>query len=128
LLIFKSLITFIENNLQKSIKKLARNASFSYLCSRLVALQLCENKNLYPNRRIKMAKSDFRVIRETQVNTPESLLTIGNGETVEVSCKDFSPYSTVKSAVTRLNQRLGCIEFEVTTPDNGATIKITRNQ
>lgn len=50
-----------------------------------------------------MAKPVFRVIRETretQVNTPESLLTIAKGQTVTVSCKDFSPYSTVKSAST----------------------------
>ena len=78
-----------------------------------------------------MAKSEFRVVRETQretqVNTPESLLTVEKGETVRVSCKDFSPYSTVKSAATRLHQRLNKIEFEVTTPDNGATIIIKRN-
>ena len=74
-----------------------------------------------------MAKSEFRVVRETQVNTPESLLTIAMGHTVTVSCKDFSPYSTIKSAATRLNQRLGKIEFEVTSPDNGATIIIKRN-
>ena len=74
-----------------------------------------------------MATSAFRVIRETTINTPESLLTIAKGHTVTVSCKDFSPYSTVKSAATRLNQRLNKIEFEVTTPDNGATIIIKRN-
>lgn len=74
-----------------------------------------------------MAKSEFRVVRETQVNTPESLLTVGKGETVKVSCKDFAPYSTVKSAATRLNQRIGCIEFEISSPDNGATIVIKRN-
>lgn len=74
-----------------------------------------------------MAKSEFRVVRETQVNTPESLLTVEKGETVRVSCKDFSSYSTVKSAATRLNQRAGCVEFEITTPDNGATIIIKRN-
>lgn len=74
-----------------------------------------------------MEKSKFRVIRETQVNTPESMLTMPKGETVSIPCKDFSPYSTVKSAATRLNQRVGCIEFEVSTPDNGATIIIKRN-
>ena len=74
-----------------------------------------------------MEESKFRVVRETQVNTPESLLTVEKGETVRVSCKDFSPYSTVKSAASRLNQRFGCIVFEVTTPDNGATIIIKRN-
>lgn len=74
-----------------------------------------------------MAKSEFRIVRETQVNTPESMLTMPKGETVKVSCKDFAPYSTVKSAATRLNQRVGCIEFEVSTPDNGATIIIKRN-
>ena len=59
-----------------------------------------------------MAKSEFRVVRETQVNTPESLLTVEKGGTVTVSCKDFSPYSTVKSAATRFNQLTGCVEFE----------------
>lgn len=74
-----------------------------------------------------MEKSEFRVIRETLVNTPESLLTVNKGETVSVSCKDFSPMSTVKSAATRLNQRAGFVEFEITSPDNGATIVIKRN-
>lgn len=74
-----------------------------------------------------MSKSEFRVIKETQVNTPESMLTMPKGETVSISCKDFAPYSTVKSAATRLNQRFNCIEFEVSTPDNGATIVIKRN-
>lgn len=73
-------------------------------------------------------KNQMRVIRETQVNTPESMLTIEPGSTVEVSCKDFAPYSTVKSAATRLNQRIGCIEFEISSPDNGATIIIKRNK
>ena len=71
-------------------------------------------------------KNQMRVIRETQVNTPESMLTIEPGSTVEVSCVDFSPFSTVKSAATRLNQRAGFVEFEVSTPDNGATIVIIR--
>lgn len=86
-----------------------------------------KDKQYQQNKRMKMAQSEFSVIRETQVNTPESLLTIAKGHTVTVSCKDFSPYSTVKSAATRLNQRAGCVEFEITTPDNGATIIIKRN-
>lgn len=69
----------------------------------------------------------INIIRETQVNTPESLLTIAKGARVIVPCQDFSPYSTVKSAVSRLNQRAGFTEFEVSTPDNGATIIIKRN-
>lgn len=86
-----------------------------------------KDKQYRQNKRMKMAQSEFRIIRETQVNTPESLLTMANGQTVKVSCKDFSPYGTVKSAAARLNQRLNKIEFEVTTPDNGATIIIKRN-
>ncbi len=73
-----------------------------------------------------MAKN-FRVIKETQVNTPESMLTVEPGETVEISCVEFAPYSTIKSAATRLNQRVGWGEFVVDTPDNGATIIIKRN-
>lgn len=75
-----------------------------------------------------MEEKGFHIVRETQVNTPESLLTIAKGTMVNVPCQDFSPYSTVKSAATRLNQRVGFMEFEVSTPDNGATIIIKRNQ
>ena len=74
-----------------------------------------------------MEESKFRVIRETNVNTPESMLTMKKGEIVKIACQDFAPYGTVKSAATRLNQRFGCIVFEVSTPDNGATIVIKRN-
>lgn len=106
--------------------------SYIYSVIKLVAMQLAysQTAKININNNIneqKMAKPVFRVIRETQVNTPESLLTMPKGRTVTVSCKDFSPYSTVKSAATRLNQRLGSIEFEVSTPDNGATIIIKRN-
>lgn len=69
----------------------------------------------------------MRVIRETQVNTPESLRTITPGTKAEISCVDFSPYGTVKSAASRINARAGFVEFEVATPDNGATIIIKRN-
>ncbi|MBO6252166.1 MAG: hypothetical protein J6O49_00745 [Bacteroidaceae bacterium] len=54
-------------------------------------------------------------------------MTVEPGTTVEVSCVEFAPYGTVKSASTRLNQRAGWDEFAVTSPDNGATIIITRN-
>lgn len=74
-----------------------------------------------------MAKIGIHVIRETQVNTPESLLTVAKGSTVSISCTEFSPYGTVKSAATRLNQRAGFVEFEISSPDNGATIIIKRN-
>lgn len=74
-----------------------------------------------------MEKNGFRIIKETQVNTPESMLTIKPGTTVKVSCVDFSPYYTVMSAKTRLNDRAGFVEFEVSTPDKGATIIIKRN-
>lgn len=74
-----------------------------------------------------MKEKEFHIIRENIVNTPESLLTIAKGTTVSVPCQEFSPYSTVKSAATRLNQRAGFVEFEVSTPDNGATIVIRRH-
>lgn len=71
--------------------------------------------------------SHFNVVSETIVNTPESLLTMKGGSTVTVKCTDFSPLSTVRSAASRLNSRAGFTEFEVRTPDNGATIVIKRN-
>lgn len=76
----------------------------------------------------KMEKNQFKIIRETQINTPESMMTILPGETVRISCVDFAPLGTVKSAATRLNQRVGWVEFTVTSPDNGATLVITRNK
>ena len=76
-----------------------------------------------------MAKNQdtMQIIRETQVNTPASMRTIKPGTTANVPCTEFSPLGTVKSAATRLNQQAGFTEFEVTTPDNGATITITRH-
>ncbi len=76
-----------------------------------------------------MAKNQdtMRVIRETQVNTPESMLTIKPGTTVKISCTEFSKLGTVKSAATRLNQRAGFNEFEVSDIDNGSIIVIKRN-
>lgn len=75
-----------------------------------------------------MEKSEMRIIRATQVNTPESLLTVRKGTVATVSAPDFSPLNTVRSAITRLNQRAGFTEFEVSTPDNGATLIIKRNK
>lgn len=75
----------------------------------------------------KKEQQNFRVIRETMVNTPESLLTIEPGTTVSVPCTDFASLGSVRSAATRLNQRAGWAEYEVATPDNGATIIIKRN-
>lgn len=68
----------------------------------------------------------MKIIKDQIINTPASMLTIPSGKSVTIRCQDFSPLSTVKSAATRLNQRIGKIEFEVTTPDNGATIIIKR--
>ena len=73
-----------------------------------------------------MAK-DFQIVRETTVNTPESMLTIPAGKQVTITCAEFAPIATVRSACTRLNQRAGWTEFECSSPDNGATIVIKRN-
>lgn len=70
----------------------------------------------------------IKIIREERINAPKSLETIPVGKTVEVPCTEFSPYSTVKSAACRLNQKAGYSEFDISTPDNGATIVITRNK
>jgi len=69
----------------------------------------------------------MKIIIENKVNTPESLLTIEKGETARVEAINFASLSTVRSAASRLNQAAGFIEFEITTPDNGATIIIKRN-
>ncbi len=77
---------------------------------------------------MKAKEQTFHVVRETQVNTPQSLLTMTPGSTLSIQCADFVPYSTVKSAICRLNQKLERIEFESSSPDNGATIIIKRNK
>ncbi len=70
----------------------------------------------------------FEVIRKTTTIATDSLLTLANGEKVEVACTDFAPLQTVHSAASRLNARSGFKEFEITTPDNGAHIIIKRNK
>lgn len=72
-------------------------------------------------------KNNMEIKIEKKVNTPESLLTIGKNSTVIVKAAKFAQLTTVRSAVTRLNQKAGFEEFEVSTPDNGATIVIKRN-
>ena len=75
-----------------------------------------------------MEKNHFQIVKETRINTPQSLLTLEPGETLEISCIDFMPYTTVASAVSRLNQSADWTEFSICTPDNGATIIVTRNK
>lgn len=70
----------------------------------------------------------FTIIRKTTVVATDSLLTIKAGSSVTVACTDFAPLQTVHSAASRLNARAGYKEFEVTTPDNGASIIIKRNK
>lgn len=74
-----------------------------------------------------MEVKEFKIIRETAVNSSKSLLTIPAGRTVTVACQEFAPFGTVKSSASRLNKRAGRVEFTVTSPDNGATLVITRN-
>ena len=76
---------------------------------------------------MKQEKNQFQVIKEPQVNTPKSMLTMKKGEPVTVACSMLAPYGTVKSAATRLNQRAGKREFVVTSPVKGATIVSKRN-
>ena len=70
----------------------------------------------------------FEVIRKTTIIATDSLLTLANGEKVEVACTDFAPLQTVHSTAARLNARAGFKEFEITTQDNGAHIIIKRNR
>lgn len=75
-----------------------------------------------------MEKSSFHIVRETSINIPESLQTLESGQTVSVPCGEFAVLSSVQSAACRLNQRSGWKEFEVSSPDNGATICMRRNE
>lgn len=74
-----------------------------------------------------MQKSSFQIVKETNINTPESLMTLRAGETASVSCLDFVSMGTAQSAASRLNQKSGFKEFEISSPDNGVTICIHRN-
>lgn len=75
-----------------------------------------------------MKKNHFEIVRKSQIIATDSLMTLHAGEEVTVACSDFAPLSTVMSAVTRLNQRSGWKEFEASSPDNGATIYMKRNE
>lgn len=74
-----------------------------------------------------MEKKTFRVVREAVVKIPETLQTLSSGETAEVTCGEFAILGSVHSAACRLNKAAGWKEFEVSTPDNGATIVVRRN-
>lgn len=69
----------------------------------------------------------MEIIRETRVVSTKSLLTMRPGERVEVKCVEFVPMNTAQSAVSRLNARSGWVEFRLVSPDNGATLIITRD-
>lgn len=71
-----------------------------------------------------MSDLTFKIVRETKVNTPESLKTIPVGSSVRIACKDFVSMNTVQAAICRLNQQAGYVEYKVTSPDNGATLDI----
>lgn len=74
-----------------------------------------------------MKKNGIRIVRETQVNIPESLLTVRRGTSASVVCTEFASLPAVRCAASRLNQRAGYTEFSISTNDNGATIIIRRN-
>lgn len=67
------------------------------------------------------------LVRETSINIAKSLLGIARGSVVRVAAPDFARLNSVRSAATRANQRAGFKEFEVSTPDNGATLVIQRH-
>ena len=63
-----------------------------------------------------MSDLTFKIVRETKVNTPESLRTIPVGSSVRIACKDFVSMNTVQAAICRLNQQAGYVEYKVTSP------------
>lgn len=80
------------------------------------------------DKRKKMTKkNNFHIVRDTRILATDTLQTIDPGTEVSVKCTEFAGLSTVHSAASRLNQRAGFKEFEVSTPDNGLTITIRRN-
>lgn len=68
----------------------------------------------------------FTIVKETFINTSKSMQTMSAGEIVKIPCTILADLSTVRSAATRLNQRVGWTEFVVSTPDKGATLIIER--
>lgn len=97
----------------------------------LLALQItdfgCKYRNNNYNNQTKMEKNHFHVVRKTSIVATDSLLTMHPGETASIPCGDFCCLSTAMSAACRLNQQSTYKEFEVSSPDNGATIVIKRN-
>ena len=75
-----------------------------------------------------MQKNHFQVIKETRISAPASLLTLHPGETVEIQCAEFAPYSTIAAAVCRLNQRADFLEFQIVPQNNSTTAVVTRNK
>jgi hypothetical protein len=64
----------------------------------------------------------------TRIDLPASFMAIPMGETATYDCQTIGNYSTVYSAVRRLNEKLGKQAFLFDTPDNGATYLITHTE
>ncbi len=60
-----------------------------------------------------------------RIDLPASFSAIPVGKTAIYDCITIGNYSTVYSAVRRLNEKLGKQVFLFETPDNGATYHIT---
>lgn len=68
----------------------------------------------------------FSIVKN--IDCPKTLKTLSPGNTVKIASKDFASLGTVHSAIFRLNKASGFKEFNVTSPDNGTTLIITRNK
>ena len=64
----------------------------------------------------------------TRIDLPASLMSIPVGTKATYDCQTIGNYSTVYSAVRRLNEKLGKRAFLFETPDNGATYYITHQE
>lgn len=74
---------------------------------------------------IEKRPTPMEVVPGARVNVRASLLAMQK-DSSSVACQELASLGTVRSTCYRLNQRAGYKEFEVTSPDNGATLVVTR--
>lgn len=72
-----------------------------------------------------MSRRTLRIIKKVCI--AETLRQLRAGDSATFSCSTFGAYSSACVAVHRLNKANGYEEYEIETPDNGATYTVTRN-
>ena len=63
-----------------------------------------------------------------KVSLTDSIKNIPSGVKVTFDCREAGPMASAKSCISRLNKAAGCVEYEISTNDNGVTYSVKHNK